>query len=344
MSSPANARVGQADSLISMQLCRVCDWTGSAERFAVREMMFGWRDSFDYFECPECGCLQIAAVPDDLGRYYPAAYRAFALSDRPNSPKARVKELLRRQLALSELGRTTPIGALLKTIIRRNILPRWLQYSREMLKLNSRILDVGSGSGQSLSELARFGFTDLTGVDPFIPESVTRSGYEVLKQDLTAMRGSFEFVMLHHVLEHMPSPRAAFGELGRLLHPSGWLLVRVPVARCVAWQRYRTDWVQIDAPRHLVLYTKRSLESLAATAGLVLVKTVFDSTGFQFWGSEQYCRDIPLEDSRSVWRSPPHGIFTADEMQRFEAEAAALNGTGEGDQAAFFFRHRDAVQ
>jgi len=32
----------------------------------MREMMYGFRDEFIYIECSECGCLQIAEIPEDI--------------------------------------------------------------------------------------------------------------------------------------------------------------------------------------------------------------------------------------------------------------------------------------
>jgi hypothetical protein len=44
--------------------------------------------------------------------------------------------------------------------------------------------------------------------------------------------------------------------------------------------------VQLDCPRHLAIHTSRSMEQAAGLAGLTIAKTVYDSSAFQFWGSE----------------------------------------------------------
>ena len=53
--------------------CRICGGSPGA-RHVAREMMYGTREAFGYFECSSCGCLQIAEVPADLARFYPADY------------------------------------------------------------------------------------------------------------------------------------------------------------------------------------------------------------------------------------------------------------------------------
>ena len=124
----------------------------------------------------------------------------------------------------------------------------------------------------------------------------------------------------------------------RLLKPEGVALVRIPVADSWAWRHYGADWVQLDPPRHLFLHTRRSMDLLAAAAGLKVERVVHDSTAFQFWGSEQYRRGIPLQDPRSYARNPRASAFSAGEIRTFEARAAELNACGEGDQACFYLR------
>src|SRR5690606_13809129 len=114
--------------------------------------------------------------------------------------------------------------------------------------------------------------------------------------------------------------------------------IRVPVADSWAWRHYGTDWVQLDAPRHLFLHTRRSLDLLAADAGLVVERVADDSGAFQFWGSEQYRRDIPLRDPRSYAVNPRASDFTAAQIREFRRRAADLNARGEGDQASFYLR------
>ena len=46
-----------------MRACAICGNTERNRDFLAREMMFGFRDTFPYFECSACGCLQIAEIP-----------------------------------------------------------------------------------------------------------------------------------------------------------------------------------------------------------------------------------------------------------------------------------------
>ena len=65
----------RSQSVESQRACRICASNGPHPHFVVREMMFGTRESFDYFECSNCKTLQIVDIPADLARHYPETIR-----------------------------------------------------------------------------------------------------------------------------------------------------------------------------------------------------------------------------------------------------------------------------
>jgi len=183
------------------------------------------------------------------------------------------------------------------------------------------------------------GFTNLTGVDPYIPGDIAYpGGVRVLRRSLSEMDGAFRFVLFNHSFEHIPDPSQALRETHRILDPGGTVLIRIPVAACHAWRHYGTNWVQLDAPRHFFLHTERSIRILAKQAGFDLVDARWDSTEFQFWGSEQYVRGIPLHDPRSYYISRKSSIFSRRQIADFKIEAKRLNDRRDGDAAAFYLR------
>ena len=71
-------------------------------------------------------------------------------------------------------------------------------------------------------------------------------------------------------------------------------------------------------------------------AALVVDEVVYDSTSFQFWGSELYKRDMPLVGESPI--SSPVVLFPKVEIGQFARRARRLNKRGEGDQAAFYLK------
>jgi SAM-dependent methyltransferase len=201
----------------------------------------------------------------------------------------------------------------------------------------SRILDLGCGAGHLLLELRSQGFRNLTGVDTFITDTIRyANGLTIFKSRLEDVGGTFDFVMLNHSFEHMPCPLDVLKRIFHLLRPGGAALLRIPLADSFAWRNYRTHWVQLDAPRHLFLHTKASIALLASRSGFTTAHIRYDSSAFQFWGSEQYARDIPLRSPSSYAENPAASIFLPTQIADFERRAQELNERADGDQAGFF--------
>ena len=313
--------------------CRICETQGLHPRFTAREMMFGKRTSFDYFKCTACGCLQIASVPKDIGDYYGDNYYSHG---RPTQRSALAAAIVRARDRYAVSGHSL-VGSLLAArfpnlainAIRPLGLPR-----------QAAILDVGCGSGHLLLTLAAIGFTDLTGMDPFVPQSITyESGVRVLKQGIEDAQGRWDLVMFHHSFEHVADSLSVLSAARRALAPAGSCMVRVPLVDSLAWERYGVNWCQLDAPRHLYLHTQQSMKVLAQRAGLQVERVVHDSTDFQFWGSEQYERDIPLRSSTSYFENRAASMFSRAQIDDFRRCAAELNASAKGDQAVFYLRH-----
>jgi SAM-dependent methyltransferase len=307
------------------QQCRICAAPGPHPSYTGREMMFGSGDSFDYFQCTSCGCLQIGVVPGDLASYYPDDYYSFRTSGEPRSLSALTRPLRVRR-AFSGKGL---LGALLSVKYPYSFagVRSWL--SRTGTGSLSRILDVGCGSGELLQDLASQGYRNLLGIDPFLDGNrALPGGVELRRTTIHELSGTFDLIMFHHVLEHVADPKQTLAAAARLLAPGGHILVRVPLADSFAWEHYRENWVQMDPPRHLFLHTVRSMELTGGEAGLELRAVEHDSTAFQFIGSELYRRGASLTSGR---RLPRWQVWS------YRNRARELNRQGRGDQAAFFF-------
>ncbi len=180
------------------------------------------------------------------------------------------------------------------------------------------------------------GFTNLLGVDPYLKESITYAdGLRIEKCTLSEVRGKFSLIMFHHVFEHLENPLETLQQARQLLSPGGQILIRIPLSDSVAAQQYQEKWVQLDAPRHITLQTRKSMEILAQKSGLKIVRVVYDSISFQFWASEQYLKDMPLRDKNSYGMDGASPMFTSETIKKDEQEAERLNTEEKGDQAAF---------
>jgi SAM-dependent methyltransferase len=314
--------------------CRICENSDNLKTFEVREMMFGLREVFPYFRCPVCGCLQIVDIPQDMSKYYPPEYYSFTLIE---DEKKRVKTFLKKmrdRYAVSGHGFT---GRILNKMFPDENLKIYSGIS-----LTTKILDVGCGAGTLIYRLKESGFENLLGIDPFNNATITYdNGLRIEKKALREMNGKWDMITYHHSFEHIAAPLDELKKISELLSDIGTCIIRIPVVDSYAWEHFRTDWVQIDAPRHFFLYSTKSMVMIAEKAGLKIEKIEYDSTAFQFWGSEQYKNDIPLNHSLSFQVNPRTSLFKKGEIKKFKRMAGELNSDRKGDQAVFFIKREN---
>jgi SAM-dependent methyltransferase len=319
--------------------CQICGNARDNRLHRAREMMLGTRDEFEYVECAACGTLQIKEIPD-LSRYYPRDYYSFGESVEPDLPTNWKRRVAARFAAGYLVNGRSFIGK--KIAERRDWIkrafPLCLQRANLNLNYRSRVLDFGSGSGKLLNLLRYFGFSNLTGADAFIEKDIFYpNGVKIYKRPLEELEPFFDFIMLHHTFEHLPRPLDALREIHRLLRADRFCLIRMPVVS-FAWEKYNVNWVQLDPPRHLFLFTEKSLRLAAEKAGFVVERVIYDSESFQFWASEQYLRDIPMTDARSYQGDIAASIFTSEQLDDWEKKTQILNAEERGDQACFYLR------
>lgn len=322
------------------ETCRICGNRENNLIHGAREMMFGTRDAFDYLECGACGTLQITEIPD-LSRYYPQDYYSLNAEENAGAPQTASKIRLAARYAENFLLNRK--NRLSRLIVRkqwrvRKTFPDYLKEPLLALDFDSRILDFGCGAGQLLQALYYYGFRNLTGADAFIEKDIFYpNGVKIFKRALRDIEPAFDLVMLHHSFEHLPDPFESLREIRRLLPPGKFCLIRIPV-KAFAWEKYGVDWVQLDPPRHLFLYTEKSFRALAAKAGFEVAKVVYDSEVFQFYGSEKYARNIALNEKTDAAGNDFDETISPAQIREWEREADRLNRENRGDQACFYLQ------
>lgn len=316
-----------------MNVCKICENQNGNKSYLVREMMFGTREEFEYFECASCGCLQIKNIPEDISKYYPKEYVAYSPVEKvkDNFVKAYLKLKKTRYCLYNE---KTLIGFVLAKMIGCGFVEK---VKKGKVQLDTKILDVGSGYGRRLISLQRDGFTNITGIDPFIEKDIEYpNGLKIYKKELDDVRDEFDFVMLNHSFEHMSAPLSVLKKLFTIVKPDGYVMIRTPVAGSYAWKKYGVNWLAIDPPRHFFIHTPKSMELLAQQAGFIYKDILYDSMEYQFWASEQYLKGIPLTAANSYYCHPEKSIFTKKQIKAYKAHAEELNRKGEGDAACFY--------
>ncbi len=322
--------------------CPACRSTGDHTAHEAREMMFGTREAFTYLECSACGTLWLRNPPPDLGPYYPAEYYAGEVEEH-DPPGSWLRRALTRAAVRPILfARGERLGRLAGHLVAE---PAELQPLRPLIprygirSFSDRILDVGCGwTPARLCALRRLGFRHLLGVDPFVPRDLVHHGIVVQRRELEDVVDRFHVVMFHHSLEHVRDPRATLAAASRRLLPGGRILVRTPIAGSALWDRYGVDWWELDPPRHLVVLSIAGLRAAAASVGLEIAATFFDSSEREIIGSEQIRRDVGEFEPGSWFVDPARSAYSPVDVDRFAAEARGLNAEGRAGRGGFVLR------
>jgi 2-polyprenyl-3-methyl-5-hydroxy-6-metoxy-1,4-benzoquinol methylase len=152
-----------------------------------------------------------------------------------------------------------------------------------------RLLDVGCGSGDWLALMMGLGWR---GVGLDFDENAVKVGRTrgldvtcgALEQQNYA-DNSFDAVALSHVIEHVPDPVQTLAECRRILKPGGKLVVVTPNTSSLSHRMFKQDWRGLEPPRHLHIFSNRSLPSLLARAGFENVSIRPHMAGSVFYES-----------------------------------------------------------
>ncbi len=269
--------------------CRICGSRAEHTLYHVKEMYFGTRKEFAYFECEKCQCLQIMEIPENLEEFYTQEYYSF------QRPEMRI-----------------PLTA---------------------HRMEAKVLDVGCGAGEWLMEQYAQGYVNLFGCDFFIDEDIIYEPcIDIKKCTIHEIKGSFDFIRLKDSFEHMGDPYEVLVSIERLLNENGVCLISMPVFPNAAYDVFKENWYEWDAPRHLFIHSEKSMDYLCRKAGLKIKGIEYNSGDLQFITSLLYQEGIPyVEQNSDVIKK----YFSPEELAKILELTNGLNQNGYGDHAVF---------
>ena len=279
----------------------------------------------------DCGSQLLVSIPDDLAPYYPTDYYSLDTWDPPEQVSSTVKL---RRLRLEVALRLPP--AIVDWLAIRGYAPHYVRWFAGLgVRPSTPILDVGSGGGHLLTNMAIQGFSNLLGIDPFMQKERPTGPVRLSRTTADQLNETFDIVMINHTLEHVANPVDLLEAASNRLRAGGHLIVRVPAYDSWVAEHYGADWVAWDPPRHLQLPTTQGLRAACESAGLHLVRHFRDGHSLGFWGSEQWRVGIPLQSPVSWARNSALSPFSKDQVDEWERRARKLNAEDKGDAVTF---------
>lgn len=244
--------------------CPWCGAPGGVLHANLRDRLYETPGIWTLRRCPTpaCGLVWLDPLPHDVASLYA---RYFTHGADQGSPRRRAFWQTREPLLRMA---TRAIGG--RSALERDRRALALLVPRP--DLPQRVLDVGCGSGDRLLLLRRLGW-EVMGqeVDPQAVAAAQRAGVaDVRLGDLCALglpEGCVDAVVSSHVIEHVADPVALLRECLRLVAPPGSVTIVTPNIDSWGHGRFGANWLGLDPPRHLHLFSPTTLEALARHSG-----------------------------------------------------------------------------
>jgi 2-polyprenyl-3-methyl-5-hydroxy-6-metoxy-1,4-benzoquinol methylase len=257
-----------SEPIVETVTCWLCGSLRSRNAHSGPDYFMRQSGIFHLVCCEECGLLYQNPRPPlaDIGRYYPDHYGSYSSA----------------QAGL----RTRP--GLMGWIIRRGMNKRCRLVDRAVpaqVGQARRHLDVGCASGLFMEAMQSHGW-QVEGVE--LNEAAGRAtsarlGVPVFIGPFEAAHypdASFDAVTMWDVLEHLHDPLASLRELRRIVRPGGVLFVRVPNAASYVARLCGRYWVGYDLPRHMTVFTPKTLRRALAQADFAQIMHAYTSGSY----------------------------------------------------------------
>ena len=232
--------------------------------FDTRDYITG--DRFALERCDGCGVAFTRPPPAsaDLDKYYPAEYYGGGAGRFPAAIERLQRSLYRRRAVAVERS----------------------------LGHKGNVLDIGCGPGFLLREFRERGW-QVRGTE--FSEPSAAHARDVLElpvsvgdvSELTFDNGTFDAVIMWHVLEHMPDPQITIAQVARLLRPGGIFLCAVPNFGSTEARFARDKWFHLDVPRHLNHFTVPALRGLLLAHDFTVEHASYFSLEYDYFSFTQ---------------------------------------------------------
>lgn len=263
--------------------CILCGSSESVPLYITFERMFGYGGKFFLKECSKCSLAFLNPQPADsqLKKYYPSKdYYIYKRSSK-KGPIGIIREYL-----VAHYYSPSFLSLLMGTFI-KNVpaMPSCVE--------NGKILDLGCGTGDTLVLLKKLGW-DVYGMD-IDGNAISIGGKRGLSnlkvgtyKDLDRYPDDyFDAIRLYHVIEHLDDPSFCLSLIRKKLKKNGELVMGTPNIESLVSKIFKAYWYNLDSPRHLFIFSPRTLRMLVEKNGFSVKKIEFCSAG-GIIGSIQY--------------------------------------------------------
>lgn len=313
--------------------CPICGATGGPIYEQVSDRLLGVPGTWDVKRCSAAGCRVLWLDPAPAVEQLPLAYADYPTHDagdetqRAGSPLRSFHAEARRAYLADQLGYDFAGSGLRRRLLSLGLRAwpgRRAATDAQVMHLaalpGGRVLDVGCGNGRAVALLGSLGW-EAEGIDSDA-EAVAAGRSAGLSLhagtlETVALEQTFDAITMRHVIEHVHDPASLLRQCHRLLRPHGQLVIVTPNAESWLHRIYGRDWLALDPPRHLEVFTLSALRSLVGAAGYTVEQagTSFHSAVMVAVGSRALRRHGRHDLRR---RTPPSDRARAELIEHIE--------------------------
>ncbi|MDQ3098173.1 MAG: class I SAM-dependent methyltransferase [bacterium] len=208
--------------------------------------------------------------------YYRCSVCTYYLLDPKVSPEE-INKIYEKEEYYEELA-SKPKNKFLTALFQFKLFSSYQDFTKENIKLVSKVLDIGCGNGEFLESLQKDGYT-VYGLDPYpvavqntkkkIGDNKVFSGYI---SELKNINESFDAITMWHVLEHVQHPLQDLKKINEKLNAEGKIIIEVPNADSLAFRIFGQDYNYNMIPEHIQYYNPKSITKLCNKAGFKIIK------------------------------------------------------------------------
>lgn len=135
-----------------------------------------------------------------------------------------------------------------------------------------RVLEIGCGAGGILHYLKDCGFEVFgTDFDKRYLNLAASKGLKVSYGGIDSVEGTFDVIIVNHVLEHIVNPKKFLNQLKPHLNSSGFIFIEVPTLESISGGAYGSDLMRFFQNAHVCHYSRSHLIRLCLNSGLIKI-------------------------------------------------------------------------
>lgn len=240
--------------------CQICENESFNIQYPDVKNRLNVSETFTIVQCSKCGFMFLNPRPDqktiikyyDLEEYHPHNVSEESMFDRIYSKVRKININAKRKLI------------------------------NKLFDNSGSLLDIGCGTGEFLQHMQENDW-NVQGMETAegARDMAAENGIKI-SENLSQVKDSFDVVTMWHVFEHIHDIDELMKNIHRILNDEGYLILTVPNINSQDAGYYKSEWIALDAPRHLYHFRPEDMILLLKKHNFKLEK-IHNKLHFDVW-------------------------------------------------------------